>query len=358
MKNMRKITREVKAGNIIIGGGRPVSIQSMTNTDTANIDATVEQINKLTNAGCDIVRISVYNEKSAEAIKEIKSRTNCVLVADIHFNSKLAILSIKNGIDKLRINPGNIGGAEKVKALAEYAKEYGVPIRIGVNSGSVEKHILIKYGGPTPEALVESALDHANILEKENFYDIVISVKSSSVSNTVNAYRILSQKTDYPLHLGVTEAGTKRLGTVKSAVGIGALLLDGIGDTIRVSLSGDPVNEVIAAKDILTATGFRKDSVEIISCPTCGRCTIDVEKIALEIESRVSHLKIPFKLAVMGCIVNGPGEAEQADLCICGAGGEAMIIKKGEIIERIPQEKAVDTLVDYIERASKEIIRG
>ena len=358
MKYMRKLTREVKAGNIFIGGGHPVSIQSMTNTESTNIDATVEQINKLKSAGCDIVRISVYNEKSAEAIKEIKSQTNCVLVADIHFNSNLATLSIKNGIDKLRINPGNIGGAEKVKALAECAKDYGVPIRIGVNSGSVEKHLLRKYGGPTPEALVESALCHVNILENVKFYDIVISVKSSSVSDTVKAYRILSQKTDYPLHLGVTEAGTRRLGTVKSAIGIGALLLEGIGDTIRVSLSGDPVNEVIAAKDILTAVGLRNDAIEIISCPTCGRCSIDVEKIALEAEKRVAHIKIPFKLAVMGCIVNGPGEAEQADLCICGAGDEALIIKKGEIIDRIPQGKAVDTLVDYIEKISKETTRG
>ncbi len=358
MKIMRKLTREIRAGKIIIGGGHPVSIQSMTNTETTDIDATVKQIKKLESAGCDIVRISVYNEKSAEAIKKIKSLTNSVLVADIHFRSKLAILSIKNGIDKLRINPGNIGGEEKVKALAQYAKDYGVPIRIGVNSGSVEKHFLKKYGGPTPEALVESALGHVDILEKDKFYDIVISVKSSSVSDTVNAYRILSQKTNYPLHLGVTEAGTKRLGTVKSAIGIGALLLEGIGDTIRVSLSGDPVNEVVAAKDILTAVGLRNNAVEIISCPTCGRCSIDVERIALEIESRVTHFKIPFKLAVMGCVVNGPGEAEQADLCICGAGGEALIIKKGEIIDRIPQEKATDALVDYIERISKETARG
>lgn len=343
---MQRSTRRVLVGNVPIGGGAPVSIQSMTNTDTRDITATVQQIHALEKAGCDIVRISVYDMQCAEAIREIKQQTTIPLVADIHFDYRLALRCVENGIDKLRINPGNIGAIWKVRTLAASAKEHGVPIRIGVNAGSLEQ----TRATDLPEAMVESALKHVSILEGVGFEDIVISVKASSVADTVRANRLLRARVDYPLHIGVTEAGTSYMGTIKSAVGLGALLLDGVGDTIRVSLSGDPVREIAAAQDILAATGLRNNRVEMISCPTCGRCTIDVEGIALALQQRVAAIQVPIKAAVMGCVVNGPGEAKRAQVCGCGANGDVMIFVNGVQQQRVPADQAVEILAQEIEK--------
>ena len=347
--------RSIRVGDLIIGGGAPVVIQSMTNTDTRDVEATSAQIRRLYEAGCQLARVSVYDTRCAQAVRELVVRSPIPLVADIHFDHRLAIQSVENGIQKLRINPGNIGGADRVRSLVACAKEHGVPIRIGVNGGSLEPDLLRKYGGPTAEALVESALGHVRILEDCAFYDIAIAVKSSNVPTMVRAYRMLAERTDYPLHLGVTEAGTVRMGTVKSAVGIGSLLLDGIGDTIRVSLSGDPAREIVACKDILRSCGLLDTGVEIVSCPTCGRCSIDVEAMALALEERVAHVSAPIRAAVMGCIVNGPGEARDADIGIAGAAGDILLFRKGEEKpQRLPAERAVDLLAEEIEKLAEE----
>lgn len=343
-------TRQIHIGSLAMGGGAPVCIQSMTNTDTRDIESTVTQIQALSEAGCDLVRMSIYDSACVKAIEEIKKRAQVPLVADIHFDARLAVGSIEAGIDKLRINPGNIGSREKVQNVVAAAKEHGVPIRIGVNAGSLEKQLLEKYKGPTAEALVESALGHAHILEEEGFYDIVLSVKHSHVPTMIQAYRLLAKKTPYPLHLGVTESGTCAMGTVKSSVGNGSLLLEGIGDTIRVSLAGDPLQEVPVAKRILKAVGLREEGVEVIACPTCGRTSIEVEKIALEVERRLSGIKIPLKVAVMGCVVNGPGEAREADIGIAGAAGDAILFQHGQKIGKVEGTDLISVLVQEAKR--------
>jgi len=350
----RKKTRQVKVGDKYIGGNSPISVQSMTNTYTTDIEKTVRQIKSLEEAGCDIVRVAVPNREAAMAIKEIKKSISIPLVADIHFDYRLAIMSIENGADKIRINPGNIGGEDKIRQVVKAAKERNIPIRIGVNSGSVEKDIIEKYGGVTPEGMVESALRHIRILEKFNFNNIVISIKASNVPMTIKAYRLVSEKTDYPLHLGVTEAGTFYRGTIKSAVAIGCLLAEGIGDTIRVSLTGDPVEEVKAGREILKALEIEKKGVEIISCPTCGRCRIDLISIANALEEKLKHCDKNIKIAVMGCAVNGPGEAKEADIGIAGGHGEALLFKKGQIVRKIPQERIIEELMNEIENFSSE----
>ena len=324
------MTRTVMVGNLPLGGGNPVLVQSMTNTDTRDVSATLAQIRALAEAGCDIVRVSVYDEACAEAVKQLAAESPVPLVADIHFDYRLAIRSAENGIAKLRINPGNIGGEEKVRELAACAKERGIPIRIGVNSGSVEKELLERFGGPTPEALVESALGHARMLEKVRFENIVLSMKSSDVKATIEAYRIASRRCDYPLHLGVTEAGLPGQGTVKSAIGIGALLADGIGDTIRVSLSGSPLPEAGAAWDILRALNLRTRGVQLIACPTCGRTCIPVEEIARRVEKELADVTVPLKVAVMGCVVNGLGEGREADIGIAGGKDGGALFVKGQ----------------------------
>lgn len=346
----RKSTRKIRVGDIFIGGDSPITVQSMTNTDTRDVAATVEQIRGLEEAGCDIIRVAVPDNEAAEAVKAIKKSVGIPLVADIHFDYRLALLCIANGADKIRLNPGNIGGREKVAKVVESAAARGIPIRIGVNSGSLEKHLLEKYGGVTPEAMVESALDHARMLEELDFFDIAFSLKASSVPLTIEAYRLMSQRTDYPLHVGVTEAGTLFAGTVKSAAGIGCLLAEGIGDTLRVSLTGDPVEEVRVGKEILKSLGLRKSGVEFISCPTCGRTKIDLIKLANEVEQRLSGCNKHIRVAVMGCAVNGPGEAREADIGIAGGAGEALLFKRGEIIRKIPQDRIADELVAEIEK--------
>lgn len=345
----RKSTRKIKIGNISIGGDSKITVQSMTNTDTRNVEETVAQILKLQEAGCDIVRCAVPDMEAAEAIKDITKQIHIPLVADIHFDYRLALQSIENGVSALRINPGNIGTKERVKAVAEAARTKGIPIRIGVNSGSVEKDILNKYGFICPEALVESALRHVEILENLNFYDTVISIKSSNVMQMVESYRLVSQKVNYPLHIGVTESGTIWRGTIKSSVGIGTLLCEGIGDTIRVSLTGDPVEEIKVGREILKSIGLLKEGVEFISCPTCGRTQIDLISIAKEVEDRLQKLNKNIKVAVMGCAVNGPGEAREADIGIAGGKGEGIIFKKGKIIKKVKEEELVEALMKEIE---------
>jgi len=346
----RKKTRKVRVGKIYIGGDAPVSVQSMTNTRTSDIAATIRQINELEKAGCDIVRVAVPDMESAFAVEKIKKEVSAPVVADIHFDYRLAITAMEKGADKVRINPGNIGSEERVKSVVSCAKERGIPIRIGVNSGSLEKDLLVKYGGITPEALVESALRHVYILEKLNFCDIVISLKATNVPLMIAAYRLISEKVDYPLHVGVTEAGTIYSGTVKSAVGIGALLAMGIGDTIRVSLTGDPLEEIKAGKAILKSLGLYSRGAELISCPTCGRTRINLIKIAEEVEKALENIDKPIKVAVMGCAVNGPGEAREADIGIAGGEGCALLFRHGEIIRKIPEDKIVDELMAEIEK--------
>ena len=346
----RKKTRKIRIGDVYIGGDAPVAVQSMTNTDTRDVSATVDQIKRLEEAGCDIVRVAVPDSEAAEALKRIRKSIRIPLVADIHFDYRLALASIENGADKIRINPGNIGGTEKVRKVVEAAKARGIPIRIGVNSGSLEKHILAKYGAATPQAMADSAMGHVRMLEDLGFHDIVISLKASNVPVTIESYRLMSAMTDYPLHIGVTEAGTLFSGMVKSAAGIGCLLAEGIGDTLRVSLTGDPVEEVRVGIEILKALDLRRTGVELISCPTCGRTRIDLIKIANEVEKRLAGCSKPIKVAVMGCAVNGPGEAREADIGIAGGVGEALLFKKGRIIRKIPQERIVDELLEEIER--------
>lgn len=345
----RRKSKEIKIGSVKIGADHPIAVQSMTFTKTANAAATVEQILSLERAGCDIVRFSVPDEESAKSISYIKEHTHIPLVADIHFNYKLALAALERGIDKIRINPGNIGSPERIKAVADACRMRGVPIRIGVNGGSLEKHILAKYGSPTPEALCESALYHVRLLEQFDFTDIVVSIKSSDVADTVRANRLFAEKTDYPLHLGVTEAGTERMGIIKSSAGIGSLLLDGIGDTIRVSLTDEVEKEVAAARDLLKALGLR-GGVNIVSCPTCARTNIDVIGLATRLHALLDDCEKNIKVAVMGCAVNGPGEAKDADIGIAGGMGEALLIKHGEIVGKIPEDRVIETLMAEIEK--------
>ena len=342
------MSRVVKVGNLLIGGGNPIVIQSMTNTTTSDVEATVNQIKKLEAAGCQMVRMTINNEEAAKAIGEIKKRVDVPLCADIHFDYKLALLAIENGIDKLRINPGNIGSDENIKAVVEKAKEKNIPIRIGVNSGSIEKHILEKYGKSTADGMVESAMYHINLLEKNGFNDIVVSLKASNVKMMVEAYRKISKLIDYPLHLGVTEAGTAFQGTVKSAIGIGALLVDGIGDTIRVSLTEDPVEEIKVAKEILKVLGLIEAGVEIVSCPTCGRIEIDLIGLAKKVEKEFENENRKIKIAVMGCVVNGPGEAREADYGVAGGKGVGVLFKKGQIVKKVDESEILIELKKLI----------
>lgn len=336
-------------GGVPIGGGAPVTIQSMCNTRTDDVRATVEQICRLEAAGCDIVRVAVPDLAAAHAIGDIKEQISIPLVADIHFDYKLALEAAAAGADKIRINPGNIGAPERVKAVADICKAKNLPIRIGVNGGSLEKPILAKYGGVTPEALVESAFGHIELLRRFDFDDICISLKSSSVPLTMAAYRLMSEKSDYPLHLGVTEAGTVEMGTLKSAIGIGGLLALGVGDTMRVSLSADPVEEIVAAKKILKAAGLRRDGPELISCPTCGRTSIDLIALAHQVEERLKGVDKPITVAVMGCVVNGPGEASAADVGLAGGNGEGVLFRKGKIVKKVPEDRLVDELFVLID---------
>ena len=334
------MTKTVRVGSLPLGGGNPVLVQSMTNTDTRDVESTLAQIRALADAGCDLVRVSVYDNACAEAVRALVDGSPVPLVADIHFDHKLAVRAAENGIAKLRINPGNIGGEANVRVLADCAKAHHIPIRIGVNSGSAEKDLLEKYGGPTPECLVESALGHARLLEKAGFEDIVLSMKSSDVRQTVAAYRLAHERCDYPLHVGVTEAGLPGQGTVKSAIGIGALLLDGIGDTVRVSLSGDPLPEAKAAWDILRALELRIRGVQLIACPTCGRTCIPVAKIAEQVERELSDITVPLKVAVMGCVVNGPGEGREADVGIAGGKTGGALFVRGQAPVRVEGDLA------------------
>mgnify|MGYP000895352967 CR=1 FL=1 len=344
------MTRQIRVGGVPIGGGAPVTIQSMTNTRTDDVSATAEQIKRLAAAGCEIVRVAVPDLAAARAVGAIRERSPIPLVADIHFDYRLALECVAAGCDKVRINPGNIGGEDRVKAVVDCCRAHKVPIRIGVNGGSLEKELLAKYGRVTPEALVESALGHVALLEKYDFTDICISVKCSHVPVNMAAYRMLHEQTHYPLHLGVTEAGTPRLGVLKSAIGIGGLLCQGIGDTLRVSLTADPEEEVRAALDILSATGLRKTGPDLISCPTCGRTRYDMIPIAREVERRLQGCTKPITVAVMGCVVNGPGEARAADVGIAGGDGEGLLFRHGEILRKVPQDKLVDALMDEIDK--------
>lgn len=344
------MTRRIQVGAVPVGGGAPVSIQSMCNTATENVEATVQQIRRLEQAGCDIVRVAVPTEEAARAIPAIKRGIRIPLVADIHFDYKLALLCIDGGVDKIRINPGNIGSKERVRAVADGCRERGIPIRVGVNGGSLEKDILRKYGGVTAEALAESALGHVHLLEDCGFGDICISVKCSRVPVNMAAYELLHERVDYPLHLGVTEAGTPEMGVLKSAIGIGGLLCRGIGDTLRVSLTADPVEEVTAAKKILQAAGIRRTEPDLIACPTCGRTQYDMLPIAREVERRLKDCHKPITVAVMGCVVNGPGEAAAADVGIAGGRGEGLLFAKGKILRKVPQEQLVDELFREIEK--------
>ncbi|MBQ7959798.1 MAG: flavodoxin-dependent (E)-4-hydroxy-3-methylbut-2-enyl-diphosphate synthase [Clostridia bacterium] len=345
-----KEIRKVRIGNVEIGGGNKVAVQSMTTAYTADVEKTVAQIHSLEKAGCEIIRVAVSDKESAEAIFEIKNKINIPLVADIHFDYRLALTCMERGIDKIRINPGNIGGEERAKAVCEEAKKRNIPIRIGVNGGSLEKEILEKYGEATPEAMVESAMGHVKILEKYGFFDTVISMKSSDVKKTIAAYRLARETFDYPLHIGVTEAGTYKSGVVKSSIGIGSLLADGIGETIRVSLTDDPVLEVETAKIILKSLGLVSGGVEVVSCPTCARCKINLIPIAKEVNKRLENCNKDIKVAVMGCVVNGPGEARDADIGIAGGDGCAMLFKKGEIVGKIAEDKIIETLLGEIEK--------
>ncbi len=351
---LREETRSVQVGNLTIGGNNHVVIQSMCNTKTKNVEATIKQINALEQAGCELVRVAVFDKEDAYAIKEIKKGIHIPLVADIHFDYRLALIAIESGIDKVRINPGNIGSIEKVKAVVDACKEKHIPIRIGVNGGSLEKEILEKYGEPTPEGMVESAMKHVKILEDLDFHDIVISLKSSNTMLTIKAYELASKTFPYPLHVGVTEAGTTLGGTVKSALGIGTLLYEGIGNTIRVSLSDNPVEEIKVAKILLKELGLLKGVPTLVSCPTCGRIQYDLIPIAKEMEDFLKDIHLDITVAIMGCAVNGPGEARHADIGIAGGVGEGLLIKHGEIVKRVKQEDMVQTLKDEILKMVKE----
>ena len=344
------MTREVRVGDVKIGGNNPISVQSMTNTDTRDVEKTVAQIKRLEEVGCDIVRVAVVDMDAAKSISKIKEQVNIPIIADIHFDYRLALEAIEQGVDGIRINPGNIGSIERVKAVVEKCKERDLKIRIGVNGGSLEKELLKKYGSPTAEALVESAMGHIKILEDLDFHNIVISLKSSYIYTAVEAYELMSQKVDYPLRIGITEAGGVRAGTIKSSIGIGSLLLKGIGDTMRISLTGDPVEEVKVGKDILRSLNLLTDKIKIVSCPTCGRCNIDLINIANEVENKIQDLDKNMTVAIMGCVVNGPGEAREADIGIAGGKGQGILFKKGEIVRKIPADKLVEELLDEIDK--------
>lgn len=346
---MRRISRKVVCGGVVIGGGAPVAIQSMTNTDTRDVRATADQIRRLEEAGCEIVRVSVPDQQAADALKEIRKFCRLPLVADIHFDYRLAVESIRNGADKIRINPGNIGSKERLQAVVETAKERNIPIRVGVNSGSLEKDLVEKYHGVTAEGIVESALDKVHMIEDMDYRNLVISIKSSDVLMCVKAHELLADKTPYPLHVGITEAGTLTSGNIKSAIGLGLILNQGIGNTIRVSLTGDPVEEIKSAKLILRTLQLRKGGVEVVSCPTCGRTQIDLIKLANQVETMVEDYPLDIKVAVMGCVVNGPGEAKEADLGIAGGIGEGLLIKHGEIIRKVPENQLLDALREELE---------
>lgn len=346
---MRRKSKEIRVGNVPVGGDNPVVVQSMTSTDTRDAGATLDQIMRLYQAGCEIVRVAVPDKEAAESLSRITAGSPIPVIADIHFDYRLALESMVAGAAGLRINPGNIGERWKVQRVVEEAKDRGIPIRIGVNAGSLDKRYLERYGGPTAQGMVESALEHVKILEDLHFDQIKISLKSSSVLETIEAYRLLAEKVEYPLHLGITEAGTLARGLIKSALGIGVLLLEGIGDTLRVSLTADPVEEVWAAYEILRAVGLRNRGVELISCPTCGRCEIDLQGIAEKVDQKIRGISVPLKVAVMGCVVNGPGEAREADVGIAGGRGFGLLFKKGEIIEKVPANQLVERLLQAVQ---------
>ncbi len=343
------MTRQIRVGDVLVGGGAPVSIQSMLNTRTTDVAGSLAQIERLRDAGCEIVRLAVPDRDAAAGFAEIAAHSPLPLVADIHFDWRLAILAAEGGAKKIRINPGNIGDEGKVRAVADCCRQRGIPIRVGVNAGSLEKKLLEKYGHPTPEALVESALSHTALLERANFSDICVSIKASSVPLTIAAYRLLARQVDYPLHLGVTETGTERMGVIKSAMGIGALLCDGIGDTIRVSLTADPVREVVAAKEILQAAGLRRQGVNFVSCPTCGRTQIDLIALAQQVEAALANCPKPITVAVMGCVVNGPGEAREADVGVAGGIGEGVLFRRGQIVKKVPEAELLPALLALVE---------
>ena len=351
----RDQTREVSIGNVVIGGGKPIRIQSMTNTATEDVTATVEQILELEKAGCEIIRCTVPGLEAARALSEIKKQIHIPLVADIHFDYKMAIASIENGADKIRINPGNIGSKDKVAEVVSAARERNIPIRVGVNSGSLEKTILAKYGGVTAEGIVESALDKVHMIEEQGYDNLVISIKSSDVLMCVKAHELLADKTVYPLHVGITESGTVQSGNIKSAIGLGLILHQGIGDTIRVSLTGDPVEEIKSAKLILRTLGLRRGGVEVVSCPTCGRTRIDLIGLAGKVEKLVEDYPLNIKVAVMGCAVNGPGEAKEADLGVAGGIGEGLLIKKGEIIRKVPEDQLLNALKEELDNWNETV---
>ncbi|MEW6145916.1 MAG: flavodoxin-dependent (E)-4-hydroxy-3-methylbut-2-enyl-diphosphate synthase [Thermodesulfobacteriota bacterium] len=354
---MQRNSRRINIGSVSVGGGAPVTVQSMTKTDTRDVPATVAQIKSLEKAGCDIVRLAVPDMDAALALGKIKKRTKIPIVSDIHFDYKLALEAVRQGVDGMRINPGNIGARYRIKAVVDAVRERGIPIRIGVNSGSLEKDILKKHGSPTPEALAESALRHVSILEDLDFRDIKISVKSTDVRKMIAAYRILAEKTDYPLHLGVTEAGTYEMGTIKSSVGIGTLLAEGIGDTIRVSLTGDPVDEIDVGLKILRSLGMRRNGIELISCPGCGRLEIDLMKLVKDVEQRITGIELPrpIKIAILGCVVNGPGEASEADIGIAGGRGKGMLYKDGKLVRSFKECEIVDELVKELETFAEPV---
>ena len=352
----RNKTRQVMVGNVPVGGDAPISIQSMTNTRTQDVAATVQQINELATAGCEIIRCAVPDMEAARAISEIKKQINIPLVADIHFDYRLAIAAIENGADKIRINPGNIGSTERVRAVVDMAKERQIPIRVGVNSGSLEKHLVQKYGGVTAEGLVESALDKIHIVEQYGLKDIIVSIKSSDVMMCIRAYELMVQKTDYPLHVGITESGPLGGGIIKSSVGLGAILYQGIGNTVRVSLTGERVEEINTAKKILAALGLRKAGIEVISCPTCGRTQIDLITLANQVEKLVAQYDLDLRVAVMGCVVNGPGEAREADLGVAGGCGEGLLFKKGKILRKMPENQLLAALKDELDHWEEERI--
>ncbi|MDN5346684.1 MAG: (E)-4-hydroxy-3-methylbut-2-enyl-diphosphate synthase [Clostridia bacterium] len=354
MEIKRRYSRPIQVGSVTVGGGAPISVQSMTNTDTRDIEATLAQIKRLERAGCEIVRVAVPDAEAAKALKKLKAQAKIPLVADIHFDYRLALAALEAGVDGLRLNPGNIGGRERVKIVAREAKQRGVPIRIGVNAGSLEKELLARYGGPTPEAMVESAERHIRLLEDLDFSALKISLKASSVPLTIDAYRLLAGRVDYPLHLGITEAGRVLAGAVKSAVGLGILLSEGIGDTIRVSLTGDPVREIQVGYQILRALGLRARGVELISCPTCGRCQVDLEKLAAEVEERLSGITAPLQVAVMGCAVNGPGEAREADVGVAAGKGFGVIFRRGKPVARAREEDLAKALLAEVEKVLEE----
>ncbi|NIQ38243.1 MAG: flavodoxin-dependent (E)-4-hydroxy-3-methylbut-2-enyl-diphosphate synthase [Proteobacteria bacterium] len=351
----RKMTRQISVGAVRIGGGAPISVQSMTKTDTRDVSATVSQIRRLESARCDLVRLAVVDHVASDALVKIKKAARIPLIADIHFDHRLALKAVEAGVDGLRINPGNIGGKNKIRSVVQAAKERRVPIRIGVNAGSLEKDLLRRFGHPTAEAMVESCLRHIRILEEFDFHDIKVSVKASNVLKTIEAYQFLSERTDYPLHVGVTEAGPPLIASVKSAVGLGILLQQGIGDTIRVSLTGDPVDEVRIGWQILRALNLGGQGIDLVSCPTCGRCGADMVRVVAEVEGRLRHVVAPLTVAVMGCEVNGPGEAREADLAVAFGKGWGVLVKKGKVVRRYPESELVDVLVAEVEKTARDM---